>query len=217
MSPCMSTHIHSRRASASAVRNPLLERERERKRWLSVAAGRIPPHVLRVLQCVAVCCRVLPCVTVCYSVLQCVAVSCRVLQCVTLCCSVLQCVAVCCCWVYSPSYALLVAVCYSRWASTSAVCNLPPSERERERERERRVGAAAGRILPTHILCCGVLQCVAVCCMVLQCVAACCSVLQCVTICYGVLQCVAERDRSCCCLAYSFYMHLVLQCVAVFL
>ena len=34
------------------------------------------------------------------------------------------------------------------------------------------------------MMCCSVLQCVAVCCSVLQCVAVCCSVLQCVAACY---------------------------------
>ena len=54
----------------------------------------------------------------------------------------------------------------------------------------------------THLVCCSVLQCVAVCCSVLQCVAVCCSVLQCVAVCCSVLQCAAV-----CC--------IVLQCVAV--
>jgi len=62
------------------------------------------------------------------------------------------------------------------------------------------------------LLCCSVLQCVAVCrsvlqcvavhCSVLQCVEVCCSVLRCVSVCRSVLQCVAVRCR-------------VLQCVAV--
>jgi len=61
------------------------------------------------------------------------------------------------------------------------------------------------------IVCCSVLQCVAVCCSVLQCVAVCCSVLQ-----YDVLQCGVslqhesrrrERSNMSCC--------SVLQCVAV--
>jgi len=33
-----------------------------------------------------------------------------------------------------------------------------------------------------RVVCCSVLQCVAVCCSVLQCVAMCCSVLQCVAV-----------------------------------
>jgi len=37
---------------------------------------------LKVLPCVAVCCRVLPCVAVCCSVLQCVKVCCSALLCV---------------------------------------------------------------------------------------------------------------------------------------
>ena len=53
-----------------------------------------------------------------------------------------------------------------------------------------------------HVVCCSVLQCVAVCCNVLQCVAVCCSVLQCVVVCCSALQCAAV-----CC--------GVLQCVAV--
>jgi len=44
------------------------------------------------------------------------------------------------------------------------------------------------------VVCCGVLQRVAVCCSVLQCVAVCYSVLQCVAVCCSVLQCVA----ACC-------------------
>ena len=52
------------------------------------------------------------------------------------------------------------------------------------------------------LMCCSVLQCVAVCYSVLQCVAVCFSVLQCVTVCCSVLQCAAV-----CC--------SVLQCVAV--
>ena len=44
-----------------------------------------------------------------------------------------------------------------------------------------------------YIMCCSVLQCVAVCCSVLQCVAVCCSVLQvlhCAVVCCSVSQCV---------------------------
>jgi len=41
------------------------------------------------------------------------------------------------------------------------------------------------------LVCCRVLQCVALCCIVLQCAAVCCSVLQCVVGCCSVLQCVA--------------------------
>jgi len=39
-----------------------------------------------------------------------------------------------------------------------------------------------------RLVCCSVLQCVAVCCSVLQCVALCCSVWQCVAVCGSVLQ-----------------------------
>jgi len=52
------------------------------------------------------------------------------------------------------------------------------------------------------LVCCSVLQCVAVCCSVLQCVAVCCSVLQCVAvccfyvyICVYVCMCVCVRVR----------------------
>jgi len=41
------------------------------------------------------------------------------------------------------------------------------------------------------VLCCSMLQYVAVCCSVLQCVAVCCNVLQCIAVCCSVLQCVA--------------------------
>ena len=47
-------------------------------------------------------------------------------------------------------------------------------------------------------VCCRVLQSVAVCCSVLQCVAACCSVLQCVSLCCSVLKCVQYFDESVC-------------------
>ena len=73
------------------------------------------------------------------------------------------------------------------------------------------------------ILCCSVLQCVAVRFSALQCVVVCCSVLQCVAVCCSVLQCVAV-----CCSALqkcsrgpsvshsaNQVMHSVLQCVAV--
>ena len=42
---------------------------------------------------------------------------------------------------------------------------------------------------------CSVWQCVAVCCSELQCAAVCCSVLQCVAMCCTVLQCVAVISR----------------------
>jgi len=79
------------------------------------------------------------------------------------------------------------------------------------------------------ILCCSVLQCVAVrcsvlqcavvCCSVLQCVAVRCSVLQCVAVCCSVLQCVTvvqicSRGPSVSHTA-NHVMHSVLQCVAV--
>jgi len=97
-----------------------------------------------------------------------------------LCCSVLQRVAVCC----------SVLHCVVRQA--------------RSRMNESCLFQLARSLLfyiAVRIVCCSVLQCVAVCCSVLQCVAVCCSVFQCVALCCFVLQCVAV-----CC--------SVLQCVA---
>ena len=78
----------------------------------------------------------------------------------------------------------------------------------------------------THLVCCSVLQCVAVCCSVLQCAAVCCSVLQvthpaglfalmmlqCAVVCCSVLQCVAV---CCSVLQCAAVCCIVLQCVAV--
>ena len=78
------------------------------------------------------------------------------------CCSMLQSVAVCCSLLYS------VAVC----CKTHRMLVLP------------------GPFYLTYlkcVVCCSVLQCVAVCCRVLQCVAVCCSVLPCVAVCCSVL------------------------------
>ena len=55
------------------------------------------------------------------------------------------------------------------------------------------------------LLCCSILQYVAVCCSVLQCVAVCCSVLQCVAVC-----CKCRRMLQCCVAAWC----RVLKCVA---
>ena len=63
------------------------------------------------------------------------------------------------------------------------------------------------------VVCCGVLQCVAVRCSVLQCVAVCCSVLQCVTVCYSVLQCVAVCFSELQCVSYVAVCCIALQCV----
>jgi len=89
--------------------------------------------------------------------------------------TVLQCVAVCCSVLQS-----CVVVSYK----TSRLQEFPET---------------------IEVLCCSVLQCVAVCCSVLQCVAVCycavycaavcCSVLQCVAVCCSVLQCVAVCCR----------------------
>jgi len=80
------------------------------------------------------------------------------------------------------------------------------------------------------LICCSVLQCVAVCCSVLQCVAVCCRecarslsslscrhVLQCIAVCCSELQCVAV-----CCIVLQyvaesalFLSHLSLKCICV--
>ena len=73
-----------------------------------------------------------------------------------------------------------------------------------------------------RIVCCSVLQCVAVCCSVLQCVAVCCRgsaqdrkttcVLQCVAVCCSVLQCVAKEVRK---ISRRLVSCSVLQCAAM--
>jgi len=69
------------------------------------------------------------------------------------------------------------------------------------------------------VVCCSVLQCVAVCCSVLQCVVVCCSVLQCVAVCCIVLQCVAVCWARHSRLHHKFFCQIgsvyVLQCVCV--
>ena len=62
-------------------------------------------------------------------------------------------------------------------------------------------------------MCCSVLQCVAVCGSVLQCVALCCSVLQCVVVCCSVLQCAAV---PCSVMQRVVVRYSVMQCVAAF-
>jgi len=122
-----------------------------------------------VLRYVAVCCSVLQCVA--RSVLRCVAVfamcccgACGVLHCVAACCSVLQCVAVCC----AECVAMCCGVCgvlqcvawsVLRSVAVFAVCcsELRPNFLTRREDEMRR-----------KVVCCSVLQCVAVC---LQCVA----------------------------------------------
>jgi len=56
---------------------------------------------------------------------------------------------------------------------------------------DSRGNGSDGAAVRRQLMCCSVLQCVAVCCSVLQCVAVCCSVLQCVAVCSNVMQCVA--------------------------
>jgi len=107
-------------------------------------------------------------------------------QCVAVCCSVLQCVAVCC------STSIL-----RRFKAKRKPLSLA------QRGRGMSVCKRLGCKLCLSILCCSVLQRVAVCCSVLQCVsvcvrgggvrrvdsscgAACCSVLQCVAVCFSL-------------------------------
>jgi len=86
-----------------------------------------------------------------------------VLQCVAACFSVLQCVAV------NRSVSQCVAPVLqgtdSRSPSAVQCCVLQ---------------MYSGAMAHVHLVCCSVLQCVAVCSSVLQCVPVCCNVLQCV-------------------------------------
>ena len=122
----------------------------------------------------------------CHSVLQCVAcvaVCCSVLQCVAVCCSMLQCVAACCGVYGSVSHldSHILILC----------CNMGECV-------ARNQSCSVSRL--TVIVCCSVLQCVAVCRSMLQCVAVCCSVLRCVWL--GV-----SFGQS--------YCDIMLQCVSV--
>jgi len=81
---CVYGSASSKRKKKSKYKHTLTHTQRRRP-----TAPCLVLRVLRVLQCVVVCCSVLQCV-------QCgTAVCCSVLQCVAVCCSVLQCVAVC--------------------------------------------------------------------------------------------------------------------------
>ena len=100
--------------------------------------------------------------TTCVAVV--VAVCCSTLPCVAVCCRVLQCVQ-------------CVAVCDYMWCAVTRDTLSPPSK-------------PFQRIFDDSdcaIVCCSVLQCVAVYCSVLQCVALYCHVLQCVAVCGSVL------------------------------
>jgi len=125
-------------------------------------------------------------------VLQHVAVGCRVLQGVAECCRVLQCVALYC--------SVLQHVVDTLRACSSSMT----------------IGTLATAFFVSLMMCCSVLQCVAVCC----------SVLQCVAVYHSVLQHVAVTSRACSSsmstgkLATAFSVPLmvrcsVLQCVAV--
>ena len=97
--------------------------------------------LLRVLQCVAVCCSVLQCVTMCCSMLQCVAVCCSVFQCVSVCCNMLQRVVACC----SDTFTICKVV-RSPWVRYVLQCV-----------------AVCCSVLQCVAVCCSVWQCVAVC------------------------------------------------------
>jgi len=88
-----------------------------------------------------------------------------------------------------------------------------------------------------RLVCCSMLQCVAVCCGVLQCVAVCCSVLQCAAVCCSTTRCntlqhklyIPCRERTnnphpiilrkvCCSMLQCVAVCCsVLQCVAVYI
>jgi len=142
------------------------------------------------LQCVAVCCSVRQCVLQC--VLQCVAVGGNTK---VLC---LQIADMCC------SVVLCVAFCSTVCCSGS----------------KHQTACLEIAASPLALVCCSVLQCVAVycivssplasmCCSVLQSVAVCCRVLQCVAVCCKVLQCVAVRVTALC----SHYAHRMIKSV----
>jgi len=127
---------------------------------------------------VAVCCSVLQCVAVCCSALRCSMLQrvaytsrtqranktpltcCSMLQYVAVCCSMLQYVAVCC------SMSQYVAVCCSMWRM------LRCSKLQRVAYTLR-----TQRANKTPLICCSMLQYVAVCCSMLQYVVVPCSVL----------------------------------------
>jgi len=121
-----------------------------------------------------VCCSVVQCVAVCCSVMQRVAVSCRVLQSVAS-------VAVCCSLVVSSSAASGVLQCVAVCCSVLQ-CVARPSSAP----------------LPL-LVCCSVLQSVAVCCSLLQSVAVYCSLLQSCVACCSLLQSVAVCCSSSVC------------------
>jgi len=145
---------------------------------------------------VAVCCSVLQCVAVCCSVLQCVVKCGSEMRLSTLedlasrsaalhevsvavCCSVLQCFAGLshCCIVGGYGGYVLQCVAVSCGALQCVVLKDLAS---------RSFTLSEDNVAVRCIVCCSVLQCVAVCCSFFQCVAVCCSVLQCVASCVAV-------------------------------
>jgi len=94
------------------------------------------------------------------------------LRCVAVCCSVSQCVAVRC----------SALQCVKDTFKSDDIIFIKHRK-------------ACVHIRRKKLLCCSVLQCVAVCCSVLQCVAMCCSVSQCVAVRCSALQC-AKKTHS---------------------
>jgi len=115
--------------------------------------------------------------TVCCRMLLCVVVCCIALQSFTLCYSVLHCVAV---W-YSVSFFQHPSYEYNGYAILQGAAGCVRCD--------AKICFCIMRYV-ARIVCCSVLQCVAVCCSVsqiLRCVAVCCSMRQCVAVCRSVL------------------------------
>jgi len=143
-------------------------------------------------------CSVLRCGTLVYSVVQSVA-----MQCVAMGGSVLQCVAVCSHTTHGNALQHTATHCttlqhtaphcthYTTEGCLPFVLGGDPCFRLFWEASFR----CSTEGCPPKLVCCNVLQCVAVCCSVLQCVAVRCSVLQCVAMCCSVLQCAAVCCR----------------------
>jgi len=141
-----------------------------------------------------------------------VAVCCSVLQCVAVCCSVLQCVALYCSQVQHTATHCNTLSTQSCILTMSCACT--------EAIRRVQQSVLVGYFLITwwvcgmvSLVCCSVLQCVAVRWGVLQCVA--CSVLQYVAAkCCSVLQCVATKcNRVYCFCTFTWLSEFTDLCV----
>jgi len=136
-----------------------------------------------VLQCVAVCCSVLQSVTVCnltypYVLLQCVAVCCSLLQSVAVCFSVVQCGAYCrrvLHYVPPKPFKLSTNLMCAQNMTYSCSC-LHTFIKGGRMEMESCVTNQVCQTLQHTVALCNAR--VVMCCSVLQCVAVCCSVLQ---------------------------------------